>query len=328
MNEIEAVQEIPAQISLAVDRYNCYPGEKVTFYLQFTVSQAEGAVVQFSIPRVMEVLSYELPENFPREVPLVIEQPQELILSIALGDYCQIGETYEISVTVKVETFHLNQYLLTESKIIDSNDKIISSESTQIVAYAKGKYLKHLPDIYERDDFVNRFLMMIESFWKPISQQIDQGYSYYDADLTPDAFIPWLASWVGLPMDSTLPLSRVRRLLKSAIMLYQFRGTVPALKKYLEIYTAGKITIIEKRARNFHLNENSRLGVEIALGKDNQPNSLIIIMHVHETELERMNYSVEMYLKKMHEIIRLLVPAHTVFKVDCKFDALDLIEEK
>jgi phage tail-like protein len=249
----------------------------------------------------------------------LIEREQELILSIPLKTYFTANQVYEIKIRVRVNTFYIDQYLLIRTLLMGEEKQILATEELQVAIYGKGSYLKYLPEIYENDDFVGRFLMLIESFWKPITQQIDQMDLYFDPDLTPEAFIPWLSSWVGLPMDSLLPIERVRAILKNAMVFNQCRGTRQALQTYLEIYTSGKVKIIEKRSKNFILGENSDLGVEIALGKENQPNSILIYIEVPTGELERIHYSEEMYQHKMMNIVKTMVPAHTLFDVTCIF---------
>jgi hypothetical protein len=67
------------------------------------------------------------------------------------------------------------------------------------------------------------------------------------------------------------------------------------------------------------LGEKSDLGVEIALGRDNQPNSILIHVDVPAGELERIHYSAEMYQRKIMSIVKTMVPAHTVYEVNCVF---------
>ena len=93
------------------------------------------------------------------------------------------------------------------------------------------------------------------------------------------------------------------------------------MKTYLEIYTGGQVEIKERRARNFVLGPMGNLGVDIALGANNQPNSVQIDLQVPPDELERSGYSEDMYRRKMQAIIQSMVPAHTVFDITCAFDA-------
>ncbi|MEA2007969.1 MAG: phage tail protein [Chloroflexota bacterium] len=321
MNETLTSLETSEKLSLAVDYYNRYPGELVTYYLRFTVPEQTGVTMQIAMPRVMVVESYQFPSGMSAKIPVVVEADQELVILIPLDEHFAVGQSYEIDIRARINTFYMDQYLITESSLMADDAQIIASEAVQVAVFGKGKYLRNLPDIYDGDDFTSRFLMLFESFWKPISQQIDQMENHFDPDLTPDAFIPWLASWVGLPVDASLPLIRMRILLKNAMMFYQYRGTYKALKTYLEIYTDGEVEIIEQRAENFVLGRGSSLGAGIALGTENQPNSILVGLRVSERELSRVQYSEDMYHKKMNEIIRAIVPAHTAIDVNCEFYA-------
>ena len=94
--------------------------------------------------------------------------------------------------------------------------------------------------------YPNRFLAPLES-------QVAQSDGYYDPDLTPEGFLPWLATWIGVAWDDSLPVARQRRLLGEALRLYQKRGTRAALEEYLRIYSGGEVEIVEHRAQNFSL---------------------------------------------------------------------------
>jgi phage tail-like protein len=310
-----------AQLSLAAAEYNRYPGEPATFYLAFTVPDGRSTL-QLALPKVMVIESYLLPEGVSYSIPSVIEDEQDLILSIPLGEPFQPGQEYQIQVQVSIKTFYFNQYLLAEARLLDSDKQTLSLEAIRIAVHEKGKYLQYLPELYETDQFMGRFLMLFESMWKPISQQIDQVDVYFDPGLTPENFIPWLATWIGLPVDDNLPPERKRALLKSAMMLFQCRGTLNALQTYLQIYTGGEVEVIEQRARNFILGQHSSLGVDIALGTQNRPNTVLINILVSAQELERLHFTQAMYGRKIEEITRTLVPAHVDYQVHCQFDHL------
>ena len=307
------------QLCLAADHYNRYPGELVTFFLQFVAPEGAGTALQFALPRVLKVESYDLPAGIPLSLPAVTEVDQDLVVLIPLEKYFTAGQQYAITVRVRINSFYFDHYLLAEAKLLGAEPDPIAMESVQVAVLGKGKYLEFLPEMYERDEFTSRFLMLFESFWKPISQQIDQIENYFDPDLTPREFLPWLSSWIGLPVDNSLPVPRLRKLLNQAMHLFQCRGTLRALKSTLEIYTEGEIDILERRANNFVLGPGSALGAAIALGRANQPDSISVKMRLPRAELARMQFSEEMYQRKMIEIIRALVPAHTVFDVNCMF---------
>jgi len=304
---------------LASDQNNRYPGELVTLYLRFTVPENAGSVLQLEMPHVMKAESYVLPEGVPTTLPSVVEHGNDIVVLIPLEQYFTPGVQYDIQIGVRILTFHANQYLLVESRLVADDAETLGSASIRLTVFGKGKYLKYLPELYEGDEFMGRFLMLFESFWKPISQQIDQAEYYFDVDLTPPEFVPWLASWVGLPVDESLPLDRMRKLLKNVIMLFQRRGTLQVLQVFLEIYTTGNVVIVERRATNFVLGEDASLGMEIALGRDNRPNSVTINLDIPETELEREQYTESIYKKKIESLVRGMIPAHVSFQINCAF---------
>jgi phage tail-like protein len=315
------VSEPTTLLSLAAAEYNRYPGEVATLYMAFSVPDERGTL-QLALPKVMEIDSYVLPEGIPYTLPLVMEDEQDVILSIPLEEPFHIGQEYQIEVRAALKTFHFNQYLLAEARLLDRDLQTLGLEAIRITVHAKGKYLQYLPELYEKDDFTGRFLMLFESMWKPVSQQIDQVDAYFDPGLTPETFIPWLATWIGMPVDDSLPPERMRALLKSAMMLFQCRGTYKALQTYLQIYTGGEVNVVEQRARNFVLGPQSALGVDIALGTKNRPNTVTIDIRVSSAEPERMHFSEAMYQRKIEEITRTLVPAHVDYQVHCYFDHL------
>lgn len=308
-------------LQLAADHYNRYPGELVTLYLRFRAPDQTGARLQLSMPHLTQAERFDLPAGVPATLPMVAESGQDMIVLIPLETCFAPGAIYEIQVGVRLRTFHADQHMLFEARLLDGETATLSEAALQLTVFGKGKYLQYLPEIYANDDFMGRFLMLFESFWKPISQQTDQVEHYFDPALTPPHFIPWLSSWLGFPVDESLPTERVRTLLKNAMKFFQARGTLQALKLYLETYTGGTATLREKRAGNFVLGPAASLGMGIALGTNNQPNSIEILLDLDDTELTRTGYTPAIYTQKITELARAMVPAHVSYSVKCAFRA-------
>ena len=108
-----------------------------------------------------------------------------------------------------------------------------------------SNYLQYLPAFYREDDFTGRFLNIFEDVLTPIEGIVDNLAFYFDPGTTPQAFIPWLASWVGLVLDERWPEAKRRELIKSISELYRWRGTKRGLSEYLRIYTGTVPQIIE-----------------------------------------------------------------------------------
>jgi hypothetical protein len=77
---------------------------------------------------------------------------------------------------------------------------------------------------------------------------------------------------------------------------------------------------VERRAANFILGPQASLGSEIALGTNNQPNTVSIRLVVPKTELERTGYSPETYQRKVASIVPDVLPAHVLYQIDCQFE--------
>ena len=307
------------QVSIAADRYNCYPGERLKFFIRFIGPALPGAEIQVHLPHVLKIEGYELPAGIPPSSLFLIEGNQEITISLKLEDFSSPGVAHDLTILTSISTFFRDQYLLCEVNLSDSEGALLSSEEIQIAVVNRSKYLEHLPEIYEQDDFINRFLMLVESFWKPTNQQIDFVSNYFDPLLTPREFLPWLASWMGMPVDEFMPEDRKRRLVQSAMFYFQQRGTKAALQDYLQVYTNGEVEIIEKRARNFVIGKEGRLGVEVALGKQNKANMVLVRIKVPREELERLALSEKMYRMKLEETVRNFIPASAYYEVDYEF---------
>ena len=108
-------------------------------------------------------------------------------------------------------------------------------------------YLKFLPAIYSESDFLGRFLMIFESIMGPLEGMSDNLKYYFDPGTTPSELLPWLASWIDLVLDESWPLERRRRLVKSAVELYQWRGTRHGLS--VTIFSDGANHAISLKCR-------------------------------------------------------------------------------
>jgi phage tail-like protein len=226
---------------------------------------------------------------------------------------------YEYRIEATVTMTQQDLTLISEAEIITRNGEPLAVETVSVIVRAKGKYVKYLPGLYEQDELMGRFVMLFESFWAPIDQQIDTIFYYFDPRITPAEFLPWLASWLDLELDERWPEARLRQLLRWAIALHRSRGTKWGLLKYLEIYTGQQAEIVERRARNFSLGSEARLGPGVALGQANQPHTFTVTLRLpeikaaNEKERERQE---EIRRRTIISIIEKQKPAHTIYTLN------------
>ena len=312
---------------LALDRYVCYPMESVTFSVRVRMETPMRTILCIHLPKKTEIELIHMDGVDDNMLSVYSRDFDGRFLSIQLSKYLSPGQTTVVSIRVCLQTIMMNHYMTFSAwlapDVPDFYDDFFvppkNSRSIDLMVKANAVYLQYLPELYSYDDFMNRFLMMFESFWKPISQQISQGEVYYDSQLTPDEFLNWLASWVGMEIDETFPKSRIRELIKNAIPFYHSRGTAESLRYFLEMYSGGKVEIVERKAHNMILGGQMGLGDGLALGLDNKPNTVLVTMTIPVSELERTGFTKEKYARKIKSFIRNIVPAHTVFSLTCKY---------
>ncbi len=119
-------------------------------------------------------------------------------------------------------------------------------------------YLRRLPRTFSRVErvaaFLRRYLAMFEGFLGETEARAVDREALLNPRGAPDEVLPWLASFVGLVLDerwarAPRPGRRVedarRALIEQAAWLFRFRGTVPGLKRFLDIYTGVDVVLIE-----------------------------------------------------------------------------------
>ena len=312
---------------LALDRYVCYPMEAVSLTIRARLESPVSTILCIHLPQKLEVETIHMDGIDDNFLTVYTHSFDGKLLAIPLAKYLEPGGSAEINIRVRLHSIPMNHMMnFTAWMAQDVPDlkgdffvEPRGSRTIELEVKGNAEYLRYLPELYSYDDFVNRFLMMFESFWKPINQQIAQGENYYDPDLTPDQFLKWLASWVGMEIDETFPRERVRELIKNAIPFYHSRGTAESLRFFLEMYSGGKVEIKERKAHNMTIGGVMGLGDGIALGMDNKPNTVLVSMTVPVSELTRTGFTKEKYAKKIKSFIRNIVPAHTVFSLSCKY---------
>jgi phage tail-like protein len=309
-------------IAHAADFYRRYPGETIRFYTRVEVHEdLADLTLKIGLPPGMVLEGYGAPQHQAFVSPEIEVGLDYRRLVWQVGQKVTAGSCYEYQAEVRVAC--AGPDLVLESRAAasakTSDEKAVAAEETVSVAVqAKGRYLKHLPALYQEDDLMGRFLMLFESFWDPIEQQLDHIPFYFDPKMTTPDFLNWLASWIDLVLDERWPEEKRRRLISAAASLYRKRGTKRGLEEYLEIYTGEKPQIIEHRAENFRLGPKARLGPGIALGSHNLPHTFDVILYLppipltEEGEEERIRQE-QLHRRTIEAIIEAGKPAHTSY---------------
>lgn len=165
-----------------------------------------------------------------------------------------------------------------------------------------------LPEIYQTDGqsgFLYRFLSLFGEVLQELEYKVDDLHNQLNPALARGDLLPWLASWVALSLDETWPESRRRELIRNAVNLYKWRGTIKGIKTFVEIYTGVRPEILEPFRTGW------RIGVWSVFEEDTKiyeipenPHSFSVIVNSFQDLTPEQK-------QKIMAVIELQKPAHT-----------------
>lgn len=193
----------------------------------------------------------------------------------------------------------------------------------------ESKYLQYLPGVYQpgeedkRPIFLGKFLKAFEKILsgindgipgKGIEEILDNIQIYFDPYKTPLDFLPWLAGWMALTLKEEEEWNandsrKKRDLIARIIPLYQKRGTLEGLERYIRIYVGEDVKIsINEFLEPFCAGVTSTVGMNTVVG-EGRP----YYFQVH-MELPAPNrILLEKKKRAIIDIIDLEKPAHTYY---------------
>jgi phage tail-like protein len=210
------------------------------------------------------------------------------------------------------------------------------------IYYPRISYLRYLPATYQEDpissDFLERFLSIFETVFYGIESEIESLFRYFDPAITPEGFLPWLASWLHLALDEDWPPEVKRNLIAKAIDIYKKKGTPSGIADFIELvigqrpiiyedaefaepfvlggqYHVGESIIVTKGpARGFRLGDDSILGMtairDVPMSLDDpfkaSTHRFTVMLNLNKVQYGRHRQSIRRILDEEK-------PAHTVY---------------
>ena len=154
---------------------------------------------------------------------------------------------------------------------------------------------------------------------RPLADAIAQIHLLFDAESAPEAFLPWLASWVALALRSDLSQPRQRKLLANTARLYPIRGTRRYLEEILKLYLDALPSVTDEDFPLLQIAVHSTVGVDTYLG-GGPP----FLFQVSLAFSQRDNDFVARQRQLAREVIELERPAHTWYELQVIFPKLQL----
>ena len=178
---------------------------------------------------------------------------------------------------------------------------------------SRESYIKWLPAIYQRSDATGRnivrdLLWIVQHLFGSIESQLESIHQYFDSYETREDFLPWLAAWSAMILETDWPVNKKRRLIKKAMELYRWRGTVKGLKLFIALFTSFEPYIQE----NVWPYQGLRIGVSSTVGIDtvilppvDKAHAFLCVMPHQFRDVSPES------IIRLHEIIEMEKPAHS-----------------
>jgi phage tail-like protein len=230
---------------------------------------------------------------------------------------------------------------LTLTTFNENNKPLLNSIK---VYYPRLSYLRYLPATYQEDpissDFLERFLSSFETVFYEFETEIESLFRFFDPMITPEGFLPWLASWLHLALEEEWSPKVKRGLIVKATAIYKKKGTLAGLADFLEVvlgqrpiiyedaafakpfvlggkyYVGDNIFVTKGPARGFRLGDDSILGMTAIRNVPGSPDDPFKASTHRFTVM--LNLDREQYSSKKPMINRILneeKPAHTEYTI-------------
>ncbi len=196
-----------------------------------------------------------------------------------------------------------------------SRGQLVDSDTPILLDIAKHSWLRYLPQAFQASaadpsSLLLNMLYIFQQVHESVSMKVDSIPALFRPLEAPPEFLPWLASWIALQLESDWPEEKKRRWLRHAPALYNIRGTRRALELLLEIYTGVRPKVIENEWPDeaFRVEVNSIVGeTSTILPPMNLNNCFIVELPMQPSEVD------DEQLIRIHRVIQAEKPAHTIY---------------
>src|SRR5438876_1259633 len=134
-------------------------------------------------------------------------------------------------------------------QVPDAGDEL-NDERVIKVEIATRPAINYLPGIYqdsdeENADFLQRFMLITTHLTSGIEENLEFVHELFDPRITNEKWLPWLASWLAMPLLEGWDEDKRREIIQRTPELYRLRGTAAGLKLALRLFADVKAEIHE-----------------------------------------------------------------------------------
>lgn len=203
-----------------------------------------------------------------------------------------------------------NSIVVRDTIFIDKEERnnlsvvsIESYEDESVKVHVNMKsWVEYLPEIYQENEFLKRFLYGFQV--TSIKQQmiIDNIEKLVDPAST--EFIDWLSSWFGISFNRKTDEISKRKILSNALKLYKKRGTKEYLKEMIDVLTGIEVSIKDDYKYGSYFDK-----------KKSEFSQNHFVVHIREKILENEQEKLEL----ISSIINQEKPANTIGFIQYRF---------
>jgi phage tail-like protein len=158
-----------------------------------------------------------------------------------------------------------------------------------------------LPGIYQGQSFLDRFCGALDEVLAPVLGTLDNLPAYLDVSTAPADLLPWLAYWIGMPVDPGQRSQVQREVLRNASRQRGWQGTARGVRLAVESVFGCRVEVQESGGATWSLDPGARLPGEPTVS---------VVVRVFPEPGRTVDE------RRLEMLVELLMPAHVTHRVE------------
>ena len=157
-----------------------------------------------------------------------------------------------------------------------------------------------LPAMLRGDAFARLLCAGFDDLLAPVVLDLDTFVDHLDPDTVPDDMLPWLATWLGLGIDSPSTQSPQRHELRATRSVNPVRGTRRSIELAVASTFGGTVEVVESGGARWSPTPGGNLPGQP------EPGVTVTLVPPAGVEIDR---------RRLDELVRSVTPAHVPYTV-------------